>query len=671
MATAPAEVPRDRRLAVLGWCLAVLALLLMAAVPFLVSGGVNERPRVVAGYPAREYVAHLVIVASLVLSGAWLVHLRPRNAIGWILLASGVLQAVQTSTDAYGIRALTDPDHSLPLARSAEWVAQWTWIPALLLVVAVLPILYPTGHPSSRFWRRHLRVTVVGVACLVSAAAIASVKFDDSVTGYDAGYAPPTWLVAPLAVVGIVTTAGCVLVTLVGTVVRTVRAGAPERQQLALLEAVVALMLVFAFMPGQFLFAFVYASLPVAIVVGVLRYRLLGIEVAVRRTLLYVPLTVLVALVVGLSTASLARLLPDGPLPLLLGSAVVAVFIFPVARLLQRGVDRFVLGDRADPLRQVAGVGAELAAPGEDPVSSMLAAVTTATGATYGAVCGPDGAVLVSLGADDHVPTHRVPLRLGDDDLGTLAVGPRRGSSRVADDDARLIDALAPHLAMVVHASRLTAALAEQQARAARATLTERDRLRRDLHDGLGPSLSGISLSLEAALVAIRRDPGSATTILERTRAEADDASREVRRVIDALRPTALDRADLARAVRQTATGLGLGRPGGTSFSLEAGDLDGLPPVVEEAAYRIVAESLTNVARHADASCCVVRLSRGPGVLHLVVEDDGTGLDDASSGGHGLGSMRQRAGDLGGRLVVRQRVPGGTTVDAVLPWVRP
>ncbi|MFC5175391.1 sensor histidine kinase [Nocardioides taihuensis] len=670
MATAPAEVPRDRRLALLGWGLAVLALLLIAAVPFLVSGGVNDRPQVVAGYPARDYVAHLVIVASLVLSGAWLVHLRPRNAIGWILLASGALQAVQTSTDAYGIRALTDPDHSLPLARSAEWVAQWTWIPALLLVVAVLPILYPTGYPSSRFWRRHLRVTVVGLVCLVSAAAIASAHFDDSVTGYDAGYTPPTWLVAPLAVIGIITTAGCVLVTLVGTVVRTVRAGAPERQQLALLVAVVALMLVFAFVPGQFLFAFVYASLPVAIVVGVLRYRLLGIEVAVRRTLLYVPLTVLVAVVVGLSTASLARLLPDGPLPLLLGSAVVAVFIFPVARLLQRGVDRFVLGDRADPLRQVAGVAAELAAPSEDPVSSMLAAVTTATGATYGAVCGADGAVLVSLGTD-HVPTHQVPLRLGDEDLGTLVVGPRRGSSRVADDDARLIDALAPHLAMVVHASRLTAALAEQQARATRATLTERDRLRRDLHDGLGPSLSGISLSLEAALVAIRRDPGSAAAILERTRAEADDASREVRRVIDALRPTALDRADLARAVRQTATGLGLGRPGGTSFSLEAGDLEGLPPVVEEAAYRIVAESLTNVVRHADASCCVVRLSRGPGVLRLVVEDDGTGVDDASPGGHGLGSMRRRAGDLGGRLVVRQRVPAGTTVDAVLPWVRP
>jgi signal transduction histidine kinase len=670
MAAAPPVVRRDRRLAVLGWCLAALALGLMASVPFLVSGGVNDRPGVVVGYPARDYLAHLLIVMSLVLSGAWLVQLRPRNAIGWILVASGVLQSVQTSTDAYGIRALTDPDHSLPLARTAEWVAQWTWIPALLIVVAVLPILYPTGYPASRRWRRHLQVTVVGLVCLVSAAAIASAKFDDSVTGYDAGYAPPTWLVAPLAVVGVAVTAVCVLVTLVGTVVRTVRAGAPERQQLALLEAVVALMIVFAFVPGQLVFGFVYACVPVAIVVGVLRYRLLGIEVAVRRTLLYVPLTVLVALVVGLTTASLARLLPDGPLPLLLGSAVVAVFIFPAARLLQRGVDRFVLGDRADPLRQVAGVGAELATPGDDPVASMLAAVTTATGATYGAVCAPDDSVLVSLGTD-HVPTHRVPLRLGDDDLGTLAVGPRRGSTRVADADARLIDALAPHLAMVVHASRLTAALADQQERTAQATLTERDRLRRDLHDGLGPSLSGISLSLEAALTAIRRDPALATTILERARAEADDASREVRRVIDALRPTALDHAGLADAVRQTASGLGLGRPGGTGFSLEAGDLGGLPPVVEEAAYRIVAESLTNVARHADASCCAVVLSGGPGVLHLVVEDDGSGYDAAASSGHGLGSMRRRAADLGGRLVVRQRVPRGTTVDAVLPWVRP
>jgi signal transduction histidine kinase len=670
MSTASQVRARDRRLALLGWSLAALALVMMASVPLLVSGGVNHRPRVRTGYPPPEYLGHLLIVASLVLSGAWLVHHRPRNAIGWILLASGLLQAVQTTTDAYGIRALTDPDHSLPLARTTTWFAQWTWIPALLIVVTILPVLYPTGHPPSRFWRRHLAVATIGIGSLVTAAALASVRFDDSVRGARAGYEPPPWLVLPLVAVGALLTAVATLVTVVGTVVRTARAPSPERQQLALLVTVVALMVPSAFLPLQWLFGIVYAAVPVAIVVGVLRYRLLGIEVAVRRTLLYAPLTLLVALVVGLTTTSLARLMPSGPIPLLLASAVVAVLIFPVAGRLRRAVDRFVLGERPDPLRQVAGVGAELTEPSADPVSSMLAAVTTATGATYGRVLGPGGDERVHRG-EGTGRDHQVPLVFGRDTVGALVVGPRRGQSRVADPDARLVDALAPHLATVMRADALTRALAEQQERTTAATMAERDRLRRDLHDGLGPSLSGIALGLEAATRALGTDPASAATILERTRAEADDAVREVRRVLDALRPSVLDELGLADAVRRTASGLGLGRPGGTRFALHASELDGLPPLVEEAAFRIVAESLTNVARHARARRCTVLLARAPGALELGVEDDGTWAHPHAASGHGLDSMRRRAADLGGWLAVRPGTPHGTVVDAVLPWAAP
>jgi signal transduction histidine kinase len=230
-----------------------------------------------------------------------------------------------------------------------------------------------------------------------------------------------------------------------------------------------------------------------------------------------------------------------------------------------------------------------------------------------------------------------------------------------------LVDALAPHLAMVVRADALTTALAEQQQRTTRATLAERDRLRRDLHDGLGPSLSGIALGLEAATGVLHTDPASAETILERTRVEADAAVREVRRVLDALRPSVLDELGLAGAVRRTASGLGLGRPGGTRFGLEASGVDGLPPHVEEAAFRIVAESLTNVARHACARSCTVRLIREAGALRLGVHDDGAGLLGTGAG-HGLDSMRRRAADLGGWLAVRPAEPRGTVVDAVLPW---
>lgn len=207
------------------------------------------------------------------------------------------------------------------------------------------------------------------------------------------------------------------------------------------------------------------------------------------------------------------------------------------------------------------------------------------------------------------------------------------------------------------------------------ATLAERDRLRRDLHDGLGPSLSGIALGLEAAGGLVGSEPDAAAEILARTRAEAEVAVREVRRVIDGLRPSALDLHGLAGAVRDTASALGLGRPGLPSFSLSTDPLPLLAPRTEEAAYRIVAESLTNVVRHADAEHCSVRLERRNGDLRLEVYDDGCGCArEGGSGhglsGHGLESMRRRAQDLGGSFDLAVVAPHGTRVSAVLPLER-
>ena len=157
--------------------------------------------------------------------------------------------------------------------------------------------------------------------------------------------------------------------------------------------------------------------------------------------------------------------------------------------------------------------------------------------------------------------------------------------------------------------------------------------------------------------------------LLERTRAESEAAVREVRRVLDGLRPGALDLHELPVAVRDTATSLGLGRPGGTAFELDADHLPPLAPRVEEAAYRIVAESLTNVARHARAGRCTVRLAQADGHLRVAITDDGCGAQPAPGGasGHGLESMRRRAADLGGVLRVEGAALAGTTVTAMLP----
>lgn len=660
-------LPTDERARVLtGWALAGLSLLLLASNPLSLSGDVMARPGMTHSERSGDWFA-MAIVAAFALSGAALIRLRPRNLIGWLLLACGVLQAVQTSCEAYGARALTDPDGSLPFGLLAMWIASWTWLPALLLPTLVLPPLYPTGKPASRFWLWHIRISLVGIGLLVLTAATRQDIIDDTVRSARLPWDAPSWWAWTTGLLTVAILVPATAVSLVGTVVRATRARGAERAQLVWLVCVVGAMLATVFLPIDYLFGIAYALVPIAVVVGVLRYRLLGIEVAIRRTLLYAPLTLLVALTIGGLTTVLARLVPNGPLPLVLASAVVAVLVFPVATRLRRLVDRFVLGERPDPLAVVDRVGAGLEIESDDPVKSMLEAVAASTGSSYAAVRDVQDRLLSCVGEPVDVGTADIPLRHGGEPLGTLSVGPRRGESTVTAEDARLLEALAPHLAVVVRSRRLTDDLARERERVVAATLAERERLRQDLHDGLGPSLSGIALGLEAADQALTRDPATARDLMARSRAEAEGAVREIRRVIDGLRPSALDRYGLPDAVREIAAGLGLGRSGGPEFSLEVDDLPTLAAPVEEAAYRIVAESLTNVVRHSGARTCSVRLARSDGELYVAIEDDGDGMQDAHGAGIGLESMRRRASEIGGRVSFEIARPHGTLVSAQLP----
>jgi signal transduction histidine kinase len=185
---------------------------------------------------------------------------------------------------------------------------------------------------------------------------------------------------------------------------------------------------------------------------------------------------------------------------------------------------------------------------------------------------------------------------------------------------------------------------------------SERLRVRRDLHDGVGPLLAALRLELDRMVDASRG--ARARTMLE-------DAIGEVRRISRDLRPVALDDLGLSGAVRHQA--LSLAAPGGPSFDVTMpDDLDALPPAVEVAAYRIVAEAMTNVVRHAKAKSCRVSLEIANGVLEISVVDDGIGLRAPGSGA-GLPSIRGRADELGGRCSIAAAAKRGTVVRVEIP----
>jgi signal transduction histidine kinase len=196
----------------------------------------------------------------------------------------------------------------------------------------------------------------------------------------------------------------------------------------------------------------------------------------------------------------------------------------------------------------------------------------------------------------------------------------------------------------------------------------ERRRLRRDLHDGLGPTLASVTMKAEAARDLLRADPGRAETLLNDVTGQAQRAVADIRRLVYALRPPALDELGLLSALHEQAAHF---RHTSVRIRVDAPDrLPALPAAVEVAAYRIVQEALTNVVRHADARTCVIRLALD-GALRLEICDDGRGLVDLHRVGVGITSMRERAAELGGACVVEPAPGGGTRVVAELPLALP
>jgi signal transduction histidine kinase len=200
----------------------------------------------------------------------------------------------------------------------------------------------------------------------------------------------------------------------------------------------------------------------------------------------------------------------------------------------------------------------------------------------------------------------------------------------------------------------------------------------RDLHDAIGPTLAATALGLRAARNLLQKDRAAVEQILTRLESELYSAIAEIRRLADDARPPVVDRLGLVAAVRRHAEilsgRLSTARGAGGALRIEVrvdGELPYLPSAVEVAAYRIVCEALTNVAKHSNAGICTVRFWMD-GDLHIEVVDDGDGavfdgMIVEAPAGVGLGSMRERACSLGGEWAIERASPGGTRVAATLP----
>lgn len=419
--------------------------------------------------------------------------------------------------------------------------------------------------------------------------------------------------------------------------------------------------------------------IPLSIGVAILRYRLWDIDPLINRALVYGALTASVVaiyvFVVGYLGAIFAQGRPaSGSLAIsLVATGLVAVLFQPLRDRLQRGINRLLYGARDEPYAVLAQLGQRLESTQEPDavLPTIVESVRDALKLPYVAIILDQGPAATFAAAVGTPVADLLTVRLAYQGapIGQLLLGPRGPGETFSAADRRLIEVLARQAGVAAHAVRLTADLQRSREQIVLAREEERRRLRNDLHDGLGPQLASLTLKIQTARLRLAHDP-LADTLLTDLVGRTQAAVADIRRVVYALRPPALDELGLLSALREVATLYST--PGASDLLVHVDAPDQLPPLaaaVEVAAYRIAHEALTNVVKHAQAHTCSLRLTidEQAGVLCIEVQDDGQGVTPGHAIGVGLHSMRERAAELGGTLIVEPVAAGGTLLSARLP----
>lgn len=633
-----------------------------------------------------EDLALLAAFMSLPLVGLLLVWRRPTNPVGWLLATTGLLAGLYLLLHGWAIYGLRTEPGSVPFSGAAGWIATWLLVPG----IGMLPFVVAT-FPTGRIERRSLRVlgrtAVVALGLMTAAQAFAP----DELDGVPQGVPPipnPLGIEALRSATSAISGAAVLVVvaftvaTMIDAAGRFRHATGDERQQLRWVAAAAAVI------PATLAIA-IYLPIPgndavliggqvtgllgtaAAIAVAILKYRLYDLGAFMRRTGAYVGLSAAVVAAVVVVAVLVGVLLPGSDeLPAVLSAALVAIALGPLRARLQRSVDRLLFGRRSEPFTVLTEIGARLddAVALETTLGHIAEATATALRLPYVAI------ELRAQGSPARSARHGTPparastIRLvhRHQPFGELLVGHRSTDEDLTTDEKQLLEDVARQTATVVHAMTVTDALQHARQRLVSSREEERRRLRRDLHDGIGPTLAGSMLQLDALTELIDATQTDAIELAGKLKHQLRLVVDDIRRVTHDLRPPALDELGLIAALRAQASAI-TGAADTLQVALALPDEDiSLPAAVEVALYRIASEALTNVVRHANARHCTLELNTNHDHVNLRVADDGDGIPDETTIGVGLVSMRERASELGGTLTIEPTQPSGTTIHAHL-----
>ncbi len=629
--------------------------------------------------------------------GALVASRHPRNPIGWMFCATGLLSAVNMLSAGYALYALAAaPAASLPGAALARWLSSWIWLPNVLLPITFLLLLFPDGKLVSPRWRSVALAAGVGSVVFTLSIALHPGPLDSfgiteaNPLGLAIGEESTSILMAlavPLLLVGIVG-------SIASLGVRFRNARGIERAQLKWL-AFAGLIVLVANVLGSIpwliwgdnpmmrelsiiITDITIVSIVAAAGIAMLRHQLWDIHLLINRTLVYAALTTCVVAIHIVIVGAASVLLQSGGswLVSLLGTGIVAVSFQPLRERLQHGVNRLMYGERDDPYVVLGRLSQrlEMVTASQSVLPTIAETVADAFKLPYAAIALREGEQFViaaecarspAFSRSVTVELESLPLIYQLETIGQMILAPRAPGEPFSPPDRRLLESLARQAGIAAYNVRLTQDLQRSRERLVTTREEERRRLRRDLHDELGPIIAAMLFRLDVIYNLAEQDAHNVKKTAMELKAQMQGVLADIRRIAYDLRPPALDELGLVGALKEYIASHN--QVPGLQITLEAPEAPPpLPAAVEVAAYRIALEAITNVRRHAKAQHCSVRLSFS-GDLCLEVSDDGGGLPDQVRAGVGLTSMRERAEELGGTCRTETLPQGGTEVRVWLP----
>jgi len=651
---------------------------------------ITDTPFVGTGFPVLIFL--VILVGMWIVTGALIISRHPQHPVGWLLCAGLFASAFDMFAAGYAAYDTYVFSGSMPgVDLALIWLKLVNLGPHGLVAFTLIVLLFPDGKFPSPGWRRVAWTTVGTLLFFLPLQALEPGSVEASFLPdrtNPLGVSASLWiLLKPLMWIAFSILVLCYGAAFVSLILRLHNSRGDVRQQIkwlifpAGLFGIYLLVLIIGVAKadevivnaGIALGQLAIAGMVIAVAFAIFKYRLYDIDLLINRTLVYVTLT---ACVVGLYVLAVGALgtffQTQGNLIIaLLATGIVAAIFQPLRERLQRGVNRLIYGERDDPVETLSRLGRqlEMAVPPDKVLPTLVETIARTLKLPYVAIHLPlqEGDKIAASYGNFVPEIIQFPLVYHGDETGQLAVGLRSPGRPFSQAEMRLLQNIARQAGTAVNTVQLTADLQQSRQNLVAAREEERLRLRRDLHDGLGPAIASVIWQTDSAREMIHTDPSGAAQLLENSIKQAQAALTDIRRLVYGLRPPALDELGLVGALEQSAR-----QHQYTSVTIEAPvPFPSLPAAVEVAAYRIIQEAQKNAIEHGKARNCVTSMSfddaLAPGSLCLTIDDDGVGLPEVITPGVGLISMCERAEELGGVFVIHPRQAGGTEVEVRLP----